>query len=1172
MTGEALLEGATDHGGISVSLESTTLTTVTDAEGQFSLEDVTPGTHTVVARRSGYGDVRQSVEVRAGETASVTLELQRSRTELEGSVDLEGSEDVSGVTVSVVESGATTTTDAQGLFRFSGLPAGTYTLEFQKEGYVSAQLTETVEAGDHHFVSVTLLRERGVVTGVLQLEGSDDPSGVLITLVGANASTTTDAQGHFRFEGVPTGTYTVLAQRNLYLDAEQTVEVRANQESAVTLTMSLGRGDVSGTVQLSDGASPEGVTLTLVRSGATTTTDAQGRFSFTNLPQGDDTLRAQKEGYATAEQPVSVRHAAPATLSFTLTRTQGRVAGVIQLEGASDHSGATVTMTASGATATTDAQGRYAFENVPVGTHALVIQRDLYAQVQRSAVVSAGATATVSVTLARLRGNLQGNIRLTGAIQHAGTTVTLDEAGLTSTTDAQGRYTFSNVPTGTYTLTARRNAYTQVQRTVEVRAGVTLSVSFNLEPLYGQLAGTIQLQGASNHAGITVTLDEAGLTSTTNAQGQYAFNNVTPGTYTLTARRNFYAQVQRTVEIQVGVTPAVSFTLEHLYGQLAGVIQLEGGGAPGDILVTLTGTSLSATTDAQGQFSFGRIPAGPYTLNAQKQDFSSVQQAVEVRPDEQTSVDLTLRFARGSIAGTVALDDGAFPSGITVSVAELGRTLTTDGAGRFTLNDLIPGTYSLEFQRAGYLRHEQAVEVRSEQSTSLSVTLRRERGTVEGTVRLEGEALHSGATVFLSGLSGQTTTNDQGRFFFENVPVGTYTVTARRSNYTRAQAQVVVRLNETASADLSLNRLGAPVFTAPKLAVQRGHLRLEGAHFGQERGDVRISIGGVDVQEYLGWSDTEVVVRVPGHLAPGVHELAMVTGVDWRPTVTASLRVLRQRTLAYDTHWGIGVLPDNTVTVWGSTSSFGFSLIPEDLSDVVSVGTGLLFAVALQADGTVVKWGTMDQAPVPAGLRDVVDISAYGTLLLALKSDGTVVRIIREGASEAWNVPEGLQDVVAVSAGYHNALVLKADGTVVIWGGADSGMLDVPEGLNDVVAISLTDSSALALRADGTAAVWGFGASYHNLASTPDLSDVVQIAQGDRHYMALRSNGTVIAWGNNEHGQAAPPANLTDAAAVAGWAWDKSIALRQNGTLATWGTFQSWNRPPAGLVLRVPAR
>ncbi len=1090
VTGEALLEGSTDHAGISVSLERTTLTTTTNSEGQFSLEDVTPGTHTVVARRSGHGDVRRTVEVVAGETASVTLELQRAQAELEGSVDLEGSEDGSGVTVTVLESGATTTTDARGLFRFSGLPAGTYTLEFQKEGYVSAQQTETVDAEEPLFVSVTLLRERGGVSGVLQLEGSDEASGVLITLVGANASTTTDAQGHFRFEGVPTGTYTVRAQRDLYLDAEQPVEVRANQESEVTLTLSLGRGDVSGTVQLSDGASPEGVTLTLVRSGATTTTDAQGRFSFANLPQGEDTLRAQKEGYATAEQPVSVRTAAPATVSFTLTRTTGRVAGVIQLEGATDHSGATVTMTASGATATTDAQGRYAFENVPVGTHALVIQRDLYAQVQRSAVVSAGATATVSVTLARLRGSLQGNIRLTGATQHAGTTVTLTEAGLSSTTDAQGRYTFSNVPTGTYTLTARRSAYVETQRTVEVRAGVTLSVSFNLEPLYGQLAG---------------------------------------------------------------------------------VVQIEGGGAPEEVLVTLSGTSLRATTNAQGQFSFGRIPAGQYTLNAQKQDFVSVQQAVEVRPDEQTSVDLTLRFARGSIAGALVMDDGASPSGVTVSVAELGRTLTTDGAGRFTLNDLIPGIYSLEFQRAGYLRHEQAVEVRGEQSTSLSVTLRRERGAVEGTVRLEGEALHSGATVTLSGLSGQTTTNEQGRFFFENVPVGTYTVTARRSNYTRAQAQVEVQLNETASANLSLNRLGAPAFTAPKLAVQRGHLRLEGANFGQERGDVRVSIGGVDVQEYLAWSDAEVVVRVPADLSPGVHAVAMVTGVDWRPTVTASMRVLRQRTLAYDSSWGMGVRPDNTVTVWGSTDTYGLSAIPAGLSDVVSVGAGLNFAMALKADGTLVKWGTLNPVPIPAGLADVVDISASGVLALALKRDGTVVAISAPEAEQG-HVPEGLQDVVAVSAGTMHGLALKADGTVVAWGQNVFGVRDVPAGLTEVVTIALTSNSGLALRADGTATVWGFGASYHGLANTPDLSDVVEIAGGDNHYMALRANGTVIAWGDNQHGQAAPPANLTDGAAVAGWGWNKSIALRQNGTLATWGSLSSWDRPPAGLVLRVPAR
>ncbi|WP_237078849.1 carboxypeptidase regulatory-like domain-containing protein [Myxococcus xanthus] len=447
-------------------------------------------------------------------------------------------------------------------------------------------------------------------------------------------------------------------------------------------------------------------------------------------------------------------------------------------------------------------------------------------------------------------------------------------------------------------------------------------------------------------------------------------------------------------------------------------------------------------------------------------------------------------------------------------------------------------------------------------------------GRVTGQALLEGESHHEGTTVVLSGVSDSVTTDAQGRFTFDNVPTGTHTVAAIRSNYEQAGDTLEVHPGQTTSVDLSLSRRQeALVLEAPALTVQRGHLKLTGSGFGEARGTSRVSIGGVDAEEYLSWSDTEVVVRVPGNLVPGEQEVVVTPGVDWKPAATASLRVLRQRTLAHAANWGIGVLPNNTVTVWGSAGSLNdVTPTPAGLSDVVSVGAGMTFAVALQADGTLVKWGGPDPVPVPAGLSDVVDISATGVLVLALKRDGTVVAIGAE-IDQQTHVPEGLQDVVAVSAGAYHGMALKADGTLTVWGQDVFDLLVVPADLDDAVAIANTSSSALALRANGTAAVWGFGAAYYDLALTPDLSDVVDVAGGEHHYMALRSNGTVVAWGNGAFGQTTLPAGLTDVAAVAGQAFNKSLALRRNGTIAAWGdTSSAWTLPPPGLVLRVPAR
>ncbi|AKQ67981.1 lipoprotein, putative [Myxococcus hansupus] len=586
---------------------------------------------------------------------------------------------------------------------------------------------------------------------------------------------------------------------------------------------------------------------------------------------------------------------------------------------------------------------------------------------------------------------------------------------------------------------------------------------------------------------------------------------------------------------------------------MTGQALLEGVASEG-ILLTLQGTEHRALTNTEGRFTMEDVPVGTHTLVAQQLGYRDATQSVQVQAGETATVTLHLTAELGALQGLVIREDEAPVPDARVTLVETGTTRTTDELGHVNLGSLVPGTYTVVAEKAGHVRAQQTVRVTNVEFSLVTLILRRERGSLNGTALLEGATAHDGITLTLLESGATTTTDAQGHFTFASVPTGTYTVQARKGLYADARQPVEIRANLPSQVSLTLNRLQAPELTAPALAVQRGHLRLTGAHFGAEQGSHGITLGGVEVDEYLAWSDAEVVVRVPESLAPGVHELVMTSGVSWRPDATASLRVLRQRTLSYAANWGMGVLPDNTVTIWGSAdASTGLTPVPSALSDVVSVASGMSFAVALQADGSVIKWGGPDPLPVPDGLSDVVAISASGARALALKRDGSVVTIATSNAEET-PVPEGLRNVVAVSAGPFHGMALKADGTLSVWGQDVFDLQDVPADLQDVVVIASTSNSALALRSDGTAAVWGFGAAYYDLASTPDLSDVVEVAGGEHHYMALRSNGSLLAWGNSAYGQTTLPSGLTDVAAVAGQAFNKSLALRWNGTLANWGT------------------
>jgi hypothetical protein len=67
----------------------------------------------------------------------------------------------------------------------------------------------------------------------------------------------------------------------------------------------------------------------------------------------------------------------------------------------------------------------------------------------------------------------------------SGANVSLSPGGLTTTTDANGVFSFANLTPGTYTLTVSATLYQTSTQTVTVAAGQTLTVTVRLRTLLG---------------------------------------------------------------------------------------------------------------------------------------------------------------------------------------------------------------------------------------------------------------------------------------------------------------------------------------------------------------------------------------------------------------------------------------------------------------------------------------------------------------------------------------------------------------------------------------------------------------------------------------------------------------------------------------------------------------
>ena len=142
--------------------------------------------------------------------------------------------------------------------------------------------------------------EMGTLSGVVT-SGSSPLAEVTISLVDTNRSTTTDEAGEYTFGLLNPGTYHLRAEKSNYTTFDdETVVINAGQITTLSFNMSpdVTLGNLSGEVR-SGGEPVADVTITLVGTDFSTTTDAAGVFHIENLPPITYHLQAEKFGYET---------------------------------------------------------------------------------------------------------------------------------------------------------------------------------------------------------------------------------------------------------------------------------------------------------------------------------------------------------------------------------------------------------------------------------------------------------------------------------------------------------------------------------------------------------------------------------------------------------------------------------------------------------------------------------------------------------------------------------------------------------------------------------------------------------------------------------------------------------------------------------------------------------
>lgn len=407
----------------------------------------------------------------------------------------------------------------------------------------------------------------------------------------------------------------------------------------------------------------------------------------------------------------------------------------------------------------------------------------------------------------------------------------------TAATDDQGTFVFGNLGPGSYLLRLSGSGVDQELWYPNART------SADAEPIAVELGEVRPLDriviagipvdvtgkiAVDDPTGVTVSIvvpgasGEAAIVATTELlpDGSFVLPGIpSPGTYQMIVQKPGSPPEVRDLVLQPGQpVDDIEVTVRPGNGLISGNVSGPSGPLGGATVTATAGTTqiqtVSLTESPVGTYSLRNLATpGQYTVTITAEGYAPESRTVVLTNDLPSgSFDARLTPARGSIQGR-ALVDGSPARGITVTVTG-GATTRTAGvvsqggaAGTYTFTGLeAPGTYTLTFSGQGLVSQVRVVDLDpnsgTENVTGVDVSLVRQRSLVSGIIRDPDSSPAAQATVTLSdGTNTRTVLSADepaGRFEFDNVAPGSYTLTASRTG--TEPVTVLVTVTTTSAA------------------------------------------------------------------------------------------------------------------------------------------------------------------------------------------------------------------------------------------------------------------------------------------------------------------------------------------------------------------------------------
>tara|TARA_R110000868_G_scaffold235273_6_gene489082 strand:- start:25133 stop:32332 length:7200 start_codon:yes stop_codon:yes gene_type:complete len=306
ITKKSSISGNTEIGEVTLSLlnannnEVIDLTS-SDLDGNFSFNFLGQGSYKVIPKKFGYlftPTVSNTIDLDSETSSSVSFAAQANIATLEVIVNNSSGSRVPNVEVTIISADTTIIlsekTNSTGIAKFRNIKATNYLVRPAKQGFSINPESINVTLNSRDSVSSTFIitANSSALTGNVKSVVGGNTSNLNATTItaildttGQSFETVTNNSGVYSFNGLPGGTYSVIASKSGFIS--DTISVMVNiGDSIVAEEIILNKSsvDLRGTVRLK-GIGVEGVQVTALSANTlNTTTNTSGSFRFASLP------------------------------------------------------------------------------------------------------------------------------------------------------------------------------------------------------------------------------------------------------------------------------------------------------------------------------------------------------------------------------------------------------------------------------------------------------------------------------------------------------------------------------------------------------------------------------------------------------------------------------------------------------------------------------------------------------------------------------------------------------------------------------------------------------------------------------------------------------------------------------------------------------------------------